>query len=84
MRKVKITGAIFEQIWPDKSATEYLIKETKSEVVGPGVSIASAEATVHLYPESWPAIRNQINEMFAQIEREKKEIVTDEKQEPAQ
>ena len=71
MPKVKVTGVTVAYVWDDDSKSETTVCCGRFDNTGPYVSVKEDSGeTIYLRPESWPEIRDQIQEMFDAMERE--------------
>lgn len=84
MPHAKITGVQVSHIWDDGSTEDIKLTRSLEGDDDPTVSLVAEGVTIYLRPESWPEIRDQIDAMFEEMERENKAILSKEKQEPAQ
>lgn len=72
MPKAQITAVVISHIWDDESRTDTEVCRGEFEDQGPYVTLREDNQTVYLRPESWPEIRDQIQDMFDTIEVEAK------------
>jgi len=70
MPKVMVSGVIVTCEFDDNNTSDTVIRCGRDEGTGPYVSVERGENTVYLRPETWPKIRDHIQDMFDEMERE--------------
>lgn len=72
MPRAKISKITVAHVWDDDSVSHYEIEAQYSETSGPYVSLSTDRDIVHLFPEPWPEIREQIQGLLDEIATESK------------
>ena len=83
MPHAKITGVVVTHIFDDEETIDTKISRSIEGDDDPTVDIHQDGKTVFLRPESWPEIRDEIDAMFQEMEKENEESLKT-KQEPTQ
>lgn len=82
MPHAKITGVQVSHIWDDGSTEDIKLTRSLEGDDDPTVSLVAEGVTIYLRPESWPEIRDQIDDMFQEMKNENEESLKTQ-QEPA-
>ena len=64
----ELKAVTINHVYDDDSCVPYVIANNESESSGQYVSIGRGDDSIWLHPESWPAIRDAIQQFFDEAE----------------